>query len=757
LIARRDLDIAGIVSGPSLQNVGDPTESLNVSSASVSSYGPSSKVTLQSVAGDVRINSMFTSQDFPPSALIENQNQLFNLSDSGDAFPGVNFYPASFDAAALKGDVRISDSFALAASDDGTLNLLAGGSLFDSNLEQSRGGARPISTGPSLVETMFDADAPLTGLGPEAGSPAFDLGSRLLHADDSTPNRIYAVNGDFVSGSGAAGGQFLTDFPLAWEINKPTKVRAARDIVDLSFFGQNLALDDVTEIVAGRDIYYTGAWQILSTQNSGFGIPSLTPMNLGGLSLAGPGTFYVEAGRNLGPIVTAAGDIIAGQSTVVPDSTGTGIITFGNTVVVGNRLMLSDRDPVAANQFAASANDKLLRQGANIVALFGVAKDADYTAMIAKYIDPGTSTSPRNYLPDLVVYLQTLGYPAQSEAEAWTTFQSLPDTLQHVFADKVFFSELRVPGDAKGCCFKQYDIGYTAIETLFPASKGYTDNFENGNAVADTVETGNLDLLHATIKTLQSGTQAVREADNTLTNVEVGGDITLFGPGGSINVGTTAIEVNKLLTNSALGILTLDNGVIDTFTDLNVLVNQSRILTVQGGDILMWSSNGDLDAGRGAKTTVDFKPLSVIFSPNDLQTINLNGLVSGAGIGTIQSTPDAPAASAFLIAPRGAVNAGDAGLRSSGDLSIAALLVLNAANIASVGTVSGVPEVASVNLGALESSSAVSGQASQAAEAAVAAAANRGQQGAPNVTPSLVNVEVYIGCDPDAGMMCQRQ
>src|SRR5262249_47440798 len=100
--------------------------------------------------------------------------------------------------------------------------------------------------------------------------------------------------------------------------------------------------------------------------------------------------------------------------------------------------------------------------------------------------------------------------------------------------------------------------------------------------------------------------------------------------------------------------------------------------------------------------------------------------------------------------PRGAVNAGDAGLRSSGDLSIAALLVLNASNITSLGTVSGVPQAAAVNLGALESSSAVSGQAAQAAEAAVAAAANRGQQ-APAFARSITRGEVFTGSAPAAG------
>jgi hypothetical protein len=130
--------------------------------------------------------------------------------------------------------------------------------------------------------------------------------------------------------------------------------------------------------------------------------------------------------------------------------------------------------------------------------------------------------------------------------------------------------------------------------------------------------------------------------------------------------------------------------------------------------------------------------------------------VSGAGIGTIQSTPDAPAASASLIAPRGTVNAGDAGLRSSGDLNIIALRVLNAANISSLGAVSGVPQTNSVNLGALESASGTAGSASKAAQDSVAEAANKGSQALGRKTASLVNVDVlgFGDCDPEAGKKC---
>ena len=64
-----------------------------------------------------------------------------------------------------------------------------------------------------------------------------------------------------------------------------------------------------------------------------------------------------------------------------------------------------------------------------------------------------------------------------------------------------------------------------------------------------------------------------------------------------------------MLKLNDLGIMTLAGGDIDTFTDQSVRVNSSRVFTEQGGDILMWSSNGDLDAGRGAKTTLSFPPI----------------------------------------------------------------------------------------------------------------------------------------------------
>jgi filamentous hemagglutinin family protein len=800
LQARGSIDIGGIVSGASLQNVADPGQAFDVLSQSVSSYGPSSAVSLLSVGGDIITNSLSFDALNYNIALVDWQ-----LDTTG--YPGVSRYPVSFSAVAANGDVNVSGSFRLASSQSGTLNLLAHGSLLTSSSTINIGAQRPMSTGASLVEQAFDAVNPLAGFAPGQGSVSFDLGSLLLHQDDSVLDRFYAATGDIIANGSVSTSPFA--IPLAWEITKPAKVRAAGDIIDLSFFGQNLAPTDVTTIVAGRDIFYTGAWQQLLGTNAG--IPDLNEtQNQGGLSLAGPGFFKVEAGRNLGPFVTAAADITAGLAGgPESDPVGTGIVTFGNTVVVGNRRMFSSENPITADPFAMGANNKLARQGADIVALFGVANGIDYAAVIRNYVDPATSTSGRDYVPALGTYLQSLGFGAMSKADAWASFKALPADLQQIFADKVFVNELKLVGQADGCCYQDYSVGYSIINTLFPAALGYTDNYRDMDTPAQDITglsddelvrtaialahranssgagvdlkeadlrslsrenllsvtlkylrptlrpTGELDLLHATIKTLQSASTKITNADGTASAIQVGGDVLVMGPGGSINVGTTALEINHKLSNSSLGVLTLDNGAINIFTDANVLVNQSRILTVQGGDILMLSSNGNLDAGRGAKTTVDFKPLSVNFDPSDFQTINLNGLVSGAGIGTIRSTPDAPAASAVIIAPRGVINAGDAGLRSSGSISLVALQVLNAANISSVGAVSNSTSVQGPSIGDLTSTSSTAGQAANAAEDA-AAAAGRGAQTGGRALPSLITVEVlgFGDCDPEGGRSC---
>jgi hypothetical protein len=88
------------------------------------------------------------------------------------------------------------------------------------------------------------------------------------------------------------------------------------------------------------------------------------------------------------------------------------------------------------------------------------------------------------------------------------------------------------------------------------------------------------------------------------------------------------------------------------------------------------------------------------------------------------------------------VNAGDAGIRASGNLNIAAVRVLNAGNIQVGGKSSGVPTVAAPNVASLSAASSTVGAGANAAnEVARQQQQNPAQQEAIPL-PSIITVEV---------------
>jgi hypothetical protein len=120
-------------------------------------------------------------------------------------------------------------------------------------------------------------------------------------------------------------------------------------------------------------------------------------------------------------------------------------------------------------------------------------------------------------------------------------------------------------------------------------------------------------------------------------------------------------------------------------------------------------------AGKGAKTSYSL-PAPVFDIDNDFYvTVDAKGLVTGAGIATLQTVPGALLGNANLIAPRGTVDAGAAGIRVSGNLNIASLYVTNAFNIQVQGVTTGVLTVAAPNTIALTAASNTAGAAADMA------------------------------------------
>ena len=685
------------------------------------SYSSNSAVTAVTATGDLTLGSLVW------------ETQVLGIGSGG-------ILPSTLDFTALNGNINILTAGGLYPSATGDLSLLAAGSV---NLAQEnydldqQGGSIADAFG------LIDAAASLlpSPLQPE-GSDSANFGSLYaehylergtyptnyenelyqagLHDADTTPVRIYALSGSIVNGTVASNGIQMDEMLI--EPDKPALIYAGQDIINLSFIGQQTHASDITRIAAGGSIYDTeydpGVLHALAPLGLNY---QLVPV----IELSGVGTLDVEAGRNIGPF-TSQTDILNASAEVANTTIPTGIETIGNAL-----------------------NPYLPHDGASIDVLFGIGPGIETSNFLTQYLsNPNGVDGVGSLLPDLVTFMEQqqdgqvadTGF-AQDQLnvvlttqQAEAAFQQLPSYKQQLFVQQEFFKLLAEVGadynDPTSPYYHQYARGYAAIESLFPASLGYTDNGTGAgglNGEAKTVDTGDLDIRSSTIQTQQ------------------GGNVNILGPGGQALIGSVAAppEItdsngNVVAGPNSMGVLTLEQGNVDIFTDRSLLLAQSRIFTEQGGDMVIWSSNGDINAGQGAKTVAVIPSPTYLCDLDAFCLIDAKGEVSGAGIATLQTTPGAAPGNVYLVAPRGTVDAGDAGIRVSGNLVVAAAQVLNAVNIQVQGTKIGVPVAATVNVGALTSAAAAAGAVSKVAQSMV----QQQQNDALSKQPSIIAVQV---------------
>lgn len=305
-----------------------------------------------------------------------------------------------------------------------------------------------------------------------------------------------------------------------------------------------------------------------------------------------------------------------------------------------------------------------------------------------------------------------------------TTLQSEVDALAPArraeSARQVFFEELRASG-REASATRDYSRGYLAVERLFPPKD------VAGQALAYG---GDINLFFSQIKT------------------EAGGDIEMFAPGGVINAGLA--NTGQFRKDAAqLGVITIDGGSIRAYSRGDFLVNASRVFTLGGGDILIWSSEGNIDAGKGAKTAASTPPPQLKVDRDGKFTLDITQSIQGSGIGVLLAKEGVVPGDVDLIAPRGEVNAGDAGIRVAGNLNIAALRVVGADNIRVGGVSVGVPVVQTSSLAAgLTGVSNVASDATKAAEKVMQQTSDDVGKKATSTAPSFLTVEV-IGLGDD--------
>jgi len=148
--------------------------------------------------------------------------------------------------------------------------------------------------------------------------------------------------------------------------------------------------------------------------------------------------------------------------------------------------------------------------------------------------------------------------------------------------------------------------------------------------------------------------------------------------------------------------------------------------------------------GSTAKTVASAPPLRVLIDPQSGNIVpDLSGLSTGGGIGVLDTVEGVPPGNVDLIAPNGVIDAGDAGIRSSGNLNLAATKVLNADNIAASGSTSGAPPAAPPPPAPNVSGAAAASTASAASSSS--AQKNTPSQSAPEKDddePSVFSIDV---------------
>lgn len=612
------------------------------------------------------------------------------------------------------------------------------------------------------LDRLFDEKETLSGQSAVLQTKQALHAPGLLHAEDTRPAYLYAESGD-ISG--------LTFFSA-----KTSRIAAGTDLGDVALYIQNNRATDETRVSAGRDITLYAPNSPLRTQAStGNNQPVGLPLS-GDIQVGGPGLLSVVAGRNL--------DLGAGRQRDFAGDVGTGISTIGNA-----RNPSLPQTGAAISVAAGLGNPASLESRRSLL---------DYTGFVAQTINPGTAgTLADRYLPEL---RRLLGLPEKtSNAEVWQSFVAKNSADQDRLVLNLFYIALRDSGRDRNDTKPEnpyattYHAGYAAVATFLSQNLNFADfiaKYLNPNTTGNlatrylpdlaaamglaaagpaqiweqfnqkdpatqsklaavvfgklmrngSVDTETRNAAEGAINAVFNDHPVKGTGDIALSSREIrtrsGGDIALLAPAGGVSLG-----FDLSASKAPPGIITEAGGGISIYSKRNVEVGVSRIFTLRGGNEIIWSTLGNIAAGSSAKTVQTAPPTRVLIDPQsgDVKT-DLAGLATGGGIGVLASVKGIPPGDVDLIAPVGAIDAGDAGIRSTGNLNVAARVVINASNIQVGGTQAGTPPpVAPPNIAPLAGAS----NASAAASTAASDVAKQGAAPAPTATlPSLVTVEV---------------
>jgi len=416
--------------------------------------------------------------------------------------------------------------------------------------------------------------------------------------------------------------------------SKRAMISAGSDISDVGFYIQNVNEGDISVVSAGGTIKLYDPLSAIRSYASLQGEP-FTGFPSGDLQISGPGSLEVLAGSSL--------DL--GNQTGNPNdsSTWNGITSVGNT-----------------------RNPGLTFQGADLVLSSGISMPSGLTSDGAMKLQAFSDTilsgdAGDSYLKELKETLAYSGLPDDlvvTKESMSAGSGLLTDGQRALLQTRLFYLTLRDTGrgfnNPNSPNYRSYEGGRKAIAEIF----GSSDVSGSITAWSRDIRTKN------------------------------GGDISILAPGG----GVTLAKTQPPDTTTTPGIVTEHGGSIDIFTRGNVELGIGRIFTLRGGDIMIWSDQGNIAAGSSAKTVASAPPARVLFDPQSGDVVtDLAGLATGGGIGVLDTVAGVLPGNVDLIAPSGFIDAGDAGIRSAGNLTLAAPVLLNTDNLGVKGLSIGAP------------------------------------------------------------------
>ncbi len=717
---------------------------------SFSLWTPRTSITINSLGGNATpttqplfsaLSPSTFSNDMPTDTRFVYPAVLNVIADSGSIYYG-----------SLAGDS--GRALELAPAPAGQMQMLAQGSIYATGYSVDLSGANPntnLSGGANAGNLANPFQPAFTGADGgstivtntyfAAGSyyPLFafaaDTPTSNVHAGDTQPARFYAVSGDIVdfrTGEIINYSASTGVTPSTWYIAaKPAWILAGNDVVAS---GTRPSLDPSNPAV-GSAVFANeqnqAATAFASAATSGNLLLNTSATDISVVSagrdilssyfyIAGPGLLEVDAGRNLNQL---------------------------------DHGMLKSIGPV----FDISAQNR--NGGAGISVLAGTGSAGIDTATFARlYFDPAheeNSNFPlisgenqgkvaQTYQPELLAWLaRNFGYAGGADG-ALDYFLSLPQQQQDVFVRSIFFAELKASGREEGNPasrrYHTYVRGTEALYALLPgtpapspqADPNYATDSQayasiaagrrglvrpvtfaataalSAAASATPAYSGDVTMYSGTLTFASTGQSAVVDAG---ISTQFGGDIQVIVPGGQILLGVAG----GVQPGSSTGLITFGSGNIAAFARNSIVLGQSRIFTTYGGNIQLWSATGDVNAGIGTKTSVVYQPPSITYDDLGNLTLAPTAPTNGAGIATLTSVPGVPAGDVDLVAPQGTIDAGEAGIRVSGNLTLAALTVANGNNLSVGGKTVGAPTIAVSNVGALQAASAATGAAQSSA------------------------------------------